>query len=378
MIHRNIGVNPTGQGKGLASLAWMASMAILLAMPAQAWEVSVERSPFGVLPTGEAVHQYTLKNSRGFQVRVMEYGATILEIRAKDKQGRDANVVLGSDSLQSYLQGFPAASVIGRYANRIRGAKFTLSGKEYQITKNSGENHIHGGRKNFAKVIWKGSSENKEGRATAVFSCRSPDGEEGFPGNLDVEVRYTVTENDDLQIVYSAKTDRTSILNLTNHAYFNLAGAGADVRSHELIIHADQYTNADRMLIPTGELLDVKGTSLDFLSRRAIGERIDQLKDTRGYDHNYVIRGKAGELRAAATAWDPNSGRKMECWTTEPGMQLYTANGFNGNPFPKHGGFCFETQHYPDSPNRPEFPSVVIEPGKEWRSETHFRFSLAD
>ncbi len=259
MIQQSSGVNPNRQVKGLASLAWMASMAILLASPAQAWEVTVERSPFGALPSGETVHQFTLKNSRGFQVRVMEYGATIVEIRTKDKQGKDANVVLGSDSLQSYLQGFPAASVIGRYANRIRGAKFTLSGKEYQITKNSGENHIHGGRKNFAKVIWKGNSDTKDGRATAVFSYRSPDGEEGFPGNLDVEVRYTVTENDDLQVVYSAKTDRTSILNLTNHAYFNLAGAGSDVRSHELIIQADQYTNADRMLIPTGEFLDVKG-----------------------------------------------------------------------------------------------------------------------
>ena len=351
-------------------------------------EPSVQKEHLGKLPNGEDVHQFTLRNRNGLQAKVIEYGATLTELLVPDRKGQMANVVLGSNSLEAYLKGFPAASVIGRYANRIQGAKFSLEGREYNITKNSGENHIHGGRNNFAKLKWVGLQPVKQvnglgerigDSAQVIMNYKSQDGEEGFPGNLDVTVVYSLSDRNELSIVYQATTDRPTVVNLTNHAYFNLAGPGTDVLRQELQLMSDTYTVVDKSLIPTGEIASVTGTPLDFRESHRIGERIEKLYDsTRGYDHNYIVRGEFGSLRMAAKVIDRDSGRVMECLTTEPGVQLYTANGFNGIPYPRHGGFCLETQHYPDSPNRPEFPTTIVRPGDRWNSETVYRFSILD
>ncbi len=335
----------------------------------------VETAPFGKLPGGEEVKQFNLYNSNGMQATIIEYGATITKLLVADRNGKLANIVLGADSLEEYTKGFPAASVIGRYANRIRGAKFTLENHTYEVTKNSGENHIHGGRSNFAKVRWTGTPEPNAESAALKLTYRSKDGEEGFPGELNVTVTYRLTNANELSIQYEAETNKPTVVNLTNHAYFNLGPATEDVLNHELQIMAETYTLSDKSLIPTGEIASVVGTPLDFLKMHRIGERIKQLYEASGgYDNNYIVSGKAGELRQAALVMDPKSGRILECLTTEPGVQLYTANGFSGNPFPKHGGFCLETQHYPDSPNRPEFPTTVVRPGIPFKSTTVFRF----
>ncbi|MBI5775738.1 MAG: galactose mutarotase [Verrucomicrobia bacterium] len=337
---------------------------------------SVETAFFGKLPDGREARVFTLRNRHGMIARVTDYGATLTELRVPDRAGRFTNVVLGASSLEPYLTGFPAAAVIGRYANRIRNARFTLDGREVKVTANSGENHIHGGRTNFAKVLWQGKVDTRADRARVTFAYRSADGEEGFPGNLNVTVTYTLTDANELILDYRAETDQATVVNLTNHAYFNLAGPGGDVLGHELQLFAERYTVSDKALIPTGEIVSVAGTPLDFLQPHKIGERIEQLYDAaRGYDHNFIIRGPAGQLRRAARVVEPASGRVMECLTTEPGVQLYTANHFNGKPYPKHGAFCLETQHYPDSPNQPEFPSTVLRPGQPFRSTTVFRFS---
>lgn len=340
-------------------------------------EPTIRSAPYGNLKDGQSVQIFTLRNSQGMQVKVIEYGATVVEVSAPDRQGKFANVILAADSLEGFVQGFPSASVIGRYANRIRGARFTLDGKEFNVTKNAGENHIHGGKTNFAKVVWKGEGSQSTTSASVRLTYVSADGEEGFPGKLTATVTYTLSEENSLLIRYTASTDRPTVVNLTNHAYFNLGIAGSDVRGHQLEIMADRYTVSDASLIPTGEIAEVKGTPLDFRSMHLIGERIEQLYPAaRGYDHNYIINGPSGTLRIAARVTDPVSGRLMECLTTEPGVQLYTANGFNNNPFPKHGAFCLETQHYPDSPNQPDFPSTVVRPGKDYTSETLFKFSV--
>jgi aldose 1-epimerase len=343
----------------------------------KAAEPRVETKLFGKLPSGEEVKQFNLYNRNGMQATVIEYGATVTRLLVADRNGKFANILLGADSLEDYTKGFPAASVIGRYANRIRGAKFTLDNETYQVTKNAGDNHIHGGRANFAKVRWTGTAEANADSAFVKLNYRSKHGEEGFPGELNVTVTYRLTNANELSIQYEAKTDKPTIVNLTNHAYFNLSDPSEDVLNHELQIMAQTYTISDRSLIPTGEIASVVGTPLDFLVPHRIGERIEQLYDAaQGYDHNYIVAGKAGELRPAARVVDPKSGRVMECLTTEPGVQLYTANGFNGNPYPKHGGFCLETQHYPDSPNHPEFPTTIIRPETPFSSTTLFRFSV--
>ncbi len=341
---------------------------------------SVVTENYGKLASGEDVLQFTLRNSHGMQVKLIEYGATITEILTADSEGKFANVILGANSLADYVQGFPAASVIGRYANRIRGAKFSLQGQEIVLTKNSGENHIHGGRQNFAKVVWKGLATASDTRATVIMRYTSGDGEEGFPGKLDVVTTYVLTDQNELAINYQARTDKVTVINLTNHVYFNLRGVISDVLDHQLQISADKYTVVDKSLIPTGELRSVADGPLDFRQPRRIGERIQELYEAaRGYDHNYVLDGwQASSVNSllAARVVDTHSGRVMECFTTEPGVQLYTANGFNGNPFPKHAAFCLETQHFPDSPNQPTFPSTVLEPDQAWSSTTAFRFSV--
>jgi len=344
----------------------------------RATEPSVESSRYGVMPdNGESVQQFTLRNRKGMEAKVVEYGATLVELTAPDQHGVFANMILSPPSLEALTKGFPAASVIGRYANRIRGASFVLDGQTIQLSKNAGQNHIHGGHKHFGKRLWKGATNVQSKDASVELKYTSEDGEEGFPGTLNVSVTYSLNDAGELGIQYRATVDKPTIVNLTNHAYFNLSGTLSNVLDHVLQIEADQFTLVDKSLIPSGELAAVDGTPLDFRTPRLIGERISELYEAaNGYDHNYVLRGDHGSLRLAARVYDPKSGRILECLTTEPGLQLYSSNGFNNNPFPKHGAFCLETQHYPDSPNRPEFPTTVMRPDKPWESNTIFRFSV--
>lgn len=341
----------------------------------------VRSEAFGRMPDGQEVRIHTLRNRAGMQVRVIDLGATVTEILAPDRSGQSTNVLLGSQSFDDYSKGFVAsASVIGRFANRIRNARFPLDGREVHVTANMGEHHIHGGREGFASKVWAATTGSTGSSSFVRFHRRSPDGEEGFPGNLDVSVTYTLTDAGEVRLDYEATTDGATVVNLTNHAYFNLAGTG-DVLSHQLQVLADRYTVADRALIPTGPEAAVEGTGLDFRQPHAIGKRIEQYRNgPNGYDHNFVLRGQAGKLRLAARVTEPASGRVMECFTTEPGVQLYTANHFGGRRsdpanWGKHPAFCLETQHPPDAPNHPEFPSTVLRPGQKFHSTTTFRFS---
>ncbi len=339
---------------------------------------SAIRAIFGRMPDGREVAIHTLTNSQGASVDLTEYGATIVSIRVPDRSGNLTNVVYGADSLDGYLQGVPAASVIGRYANRIRNARFEIDGKSFQVTPNAGPHHIHGGREGFASKLWQSRSWLDHGVAYVEFRYRSVDGEEGFPGTLETRVTYSWSEQNELTLAYHAVTDRPTVVNLTNHAYFNLAGAGAgNVFDHVLEIRANQYTPGDASLIPTGEVASVVGTPLDFRQPHRIGERIGDIRGPNGYDHNFILAGGAGAdgLRLAARVFEPQSGRVLTCHTTEPGLQLYTANHFDGVKQPKHGAFCLETQHYPDSPNLKQFPSPVVRPGKPFHSATQFQFS---
>jgi aldose 1-epimerase len=344
----------------------------------------VQEEPWGQTREGAPVKRYTLTNRRGLIARITTFGAILTELHAPDRQGRLTNVVLGFDTLEPYLKGHPAfGATIGRVANRIGQARFTLDGREYRLAANSGPNHIHGGRKGFDKVVWGARILPPQAAAAAVeFTYRSVDGEEGYPGTLDVTVVFTLNDADELRIEYRATTDKPTVLNLTNHSYFNLAGSGT-VLDHELFIAADRYTPADADLIPTGEIAPVAGTPLDFTRPTAIGARIDRLKpQPNGYDHNYVLNHGGTSLALAARAFDPTSGRVLEVSTTEPGVQLYTANwldgrltGVGGVTYPRHGGFCLETQHYPDAINKPSFPSTILRPGSAFQSTTVFRFS---
>lgn len=331
----------------------------------------VEETEWGKLSDGTPVKLFTLRNTKGMVAKVMTYGAIITEIQAPDRRGQMTNVLLGASTLEQYLKGFPgSAAVIGRVANRIAKARFTLDGVEYKLAANSGQNHIHGGRKGFAQQVWQAKalpSSPHEASVQLTYFCR--DGEEGYPGNLTATVTYTLTDDNEFRIDYAATTDKATPVNLTNHAYFNLAGSG-NVLDQELWIPADRYTVADDQLIPTGEIASVKGTPLDFTKPMAIGARIEQLKPRPGgYDHNYVLPGDGKSLVLAARAYEPKSGRVMEVRTTQPGVQLYTGNHL------KHGAFCLETQHYPDSVNRPEFPSTILRSGQMFKSTTTFRFS---
>lgn len=330
----------------------------------------VEEAEFGKMPDGTPVKIFTLRNSGGMTMKVMEYGAIITEINALDKSGQLTNVILGADSLETYLKGFGgSAAVIGRFANRIAKARFTLDGKEYTLAANNGPNHLHGGRKGFGQMKWDGQSVSSSDAAAVRFTYRSKDGEEGYPGNLTVHVTYTLTDKNEVRLDYEAATDKATPVNFTNHAYFNLAGGGSAL-DHILWLAADQYTPVDEGLIPTGEIAPVKGTPLDFTEPTRIGARVDQLPPRlNGYDHNFVINGGGKSLVLAARASDPKTGRVMEMRTTEPGVQLYTGNHL------KHAGFCLETQHYPDSPNQPSFPSVVLRPGEQFKSTTIYTFS---
>jgi aldose 1-epimerase len=330
----------------------------------------VEEADFGKLKDGTPVKVFTLRNSHGMTAKVIEYGAIITEIQALDRQGRATNILLGAKSLDEYLNGFGgSAAVIGRFANRIANAKFTLDGVEYKLAANNGKNHLHGGRAGFASKHFRGQAlPEKPGEAAVQFTYTSKDGEEGYPGNLDVKVTYTLTDKNEFRIDYEATTDKATPVNLTNHAYFNLAGAG-NILDHELHLNASHYTPTDEGLIPTGELAPVKGTPLDFTKPTRVGSRFDQLPPKlNGYDHNFVIN-SSGVLTHTARLKDPKSGRVMTVSTTEPGVQLYTGNHL------KHAGLCLETQHYPDSINQPKFPSVILRPGQKFQSTTVHTFS---
>lgn len=339
---------------------------------------------FDQTAAGERVALFTLRNAHGLILKVTSYGATITELHVPDRQGQFTNVVLGSDQLEPYLRGHPAAaSVIGRFANRIAGARFTLDGVEYRLTPNNGTNQLHGGSRNFARALWQAEKlPPRDGTAAVRFTYRSRDGEGGYPGNLTVTVTYTLTDDNELRLDYTATTDRTTVVNLTNHAYFNLAGHG-DVRDHELWLAATEYTPTDASQIPTGQLAPVRGTPLDFTQPTRLGARLDQLKPRPGgYDHNYVLPTNAAAV-AFARVVEPQSGRVLEAFTTQPGVQLYSGNhlrgftGAGGAKFGPHSGFCLETQHYPDSPNQPTFPSCVVQPEKPFASTTRFRFTVA-
>jgi len=341
-------------------------------------------SPFGRNPSGGEVMLYTLANARGTMVKITPFGGIITSIIVSDREGRMGDVVLGFDALADYTDKVPYfGAIIGRYGNRIAAGRFSLDGIIYALACNNGRNHLHGGIRGFDKVLWSTEGVQAE-RAGLTLTYLSRHMEEGYPGNLSVKAIYTLTDDDRLVIDYSASTDKKSIINLTNHSYFNLAGEG-EILDHELFIDADRYTPVDEGLMPTGELAPVGNTPFDFRTPQAIGARIglqdEQLIRAGGYDHNYVLNGKIGDLRRAAAAFEPRTGRILEVWTTEPGMQLYTGNFLDGTLTGRHGrvygyrtGFCLETQHFPDSPNHPDFPTTVINPGETWASRTVFRF----
>jgi len=347
-------------------------------------DMKISESKFGALPDGTPVLLYTLINKRGMVAKITDYGAILTELWVPDARGNVTNVVHGFDNLDQYVKGHPFfGAIAGRYANRIANGKFTLDGKEYTLAKNNGPNHLHGGVKGFDKKVWKSRALPATADSVAVeFTCTSPDGEEGYPGTMKVTVTYTLTNDNELRIDYDATTDKPTVVNLTNHSYFNLAGGGS-ILDHLLVINADRYTVPDTTLIPTGEIAPVKGTAFDFREPKPIGRDIAAVMEgTKGYDHNFVIVGGGGKLTLGARATDPRSGRVMEVWTTEPGVQLYCGNHLNGSvkgvggvSYPQHSGFCLETQHFPDSPNKPNFPSCVLRPGEALKSTTAFKFT---
>ena len=355
-------------------------------------DVTVPSRSFGRLADGREARLFKLENGRGLVAEVTDFGGIIVRLLVPDRAGRAADVVLGVDSageFEAKAAGFN--SVIGRYANRIAGGRFTLDGKTYQLETNSSSGgvpvHIHGGRQGFNRRLWTATPTAREGLPAVRLSLTSPDGDQGYPGNLQVEVLYSVTADGALRLDYTATTDRPTPLNLTNHAYFNLKGEGEDdILDHELTLRAARYTPVTPALIPTGELAPVAGTPFDFTRPRRIGERIaadhPQMAIGRGYDHNFVLDHRGDAPGLAALVHEPASGRVLEVLTTEPGVQLFTANHFagrlagkSGRAYPRYGGFCLETQHYPDSPNQAAFPSTILRPGQTFRSTTLFRFS---
>ena len=348
----------------------------------------VRKQSFGKTGDGRPVDLYTLTNSKGMEVRAMTYGGIIVSLRVPDKTGKLDDVVLGHDALDGYLVNPPYFGVIvGRYANRIGNATFTLDGVKYTLAKNDGPNSLHGGVNGFNKQVWEAKPFKDASGVGVAFSYLSKDGEEGYPGNLKVKVSYVLTDENQLVIDYEATTDKATPLNLSQHSYFNLAGEGSgDILGHHLMLNADRFTPVDKTLIPTGEIRPVQGTPLDFTQPTAIGARIndnyEQLVVGRGYDHNFVINRKEDGLILAARVHEPTSGRVLEVFTTEPAVQFYSGNFLDGTITGKHGhvykqrnGFCLETQHYPDSPNHPDFPSTILRPGATFHSQTVFKFS---
>lgn len=346
---------------------------------------SSSESDFGVMPDGSTAKLYTLTNSRGVEARITNYGGTVVSLKTPDRGGQLADVVLGFDTLDGYLGPHPYfGALIGRYGNRIAKGKFALGGTTYTLATNNGPNALHGGIKGFDKVLW--SAETAAG-ASLVLTYISQDGEEGYPGTLNTKVTYTLTDDNALRIDYEASTDKPTVVNLTNHSYFNLKDTGASpILDHEIMIAASRYTPVDATLIPTGEIASVEGTPFDFRTATSIGARIDadheQIKFGLGYDHNFVLDRTGDGLVLAAKVYEPTTGRELEVHTTEPGVQFYTGNFLDGSvvgkagvAYQKRAAFCLETQHFPDSPNHPDFPSTVLEPRQTYRSTTVYKFS---
>jgi aldose 1-epimerase len=371
--------------------ALIAGSLLLMAACAREREATINRAPFGKLPDGTAVEVLTLTNAHGVEVRAITYGGIIVSLRVPDRNGQLDDVVLGYDSLDGYLRSSPYfGAIVGRYGNRIAGARFVLDGTTYRLAANDGRNHLHGGIKGFDKVVWEASPFQSDSGVGVAFTHTSPDGDEGYPGTLRVQVRYTLTDRDELIVDYDATTDKATPLNLTQHTYFNLAGDGRrDVLDHVVWINADGFTPVDSALIPTGSIDSVAGTPLDFRTPTAIGARIEQdypqlRVGAGGYDHNFVLRREGGGLGHAARVEEPTTGRTLDLYTTEPGLQFYAGNFLDGSITAKGGhvyrrrfGFCLETQHYPDSPNHPQFPSTILRPGDEYQSRTVFAFGVA-
>jgi aldose 1-epimerase len=348
----------------------------------------VRKQSFGKTPDGTTVELYTLINRNGAQACITTYGGTLVSLKMPDRSGRLDDVVLGFDTLDGYLKDTNYfGALIGRYGNRIARGRFALDGVEYKLATNNGENHLHGGIRGFDKMVWAARPLRAKDGAALELTYLSRDGEEGYPGNLSVTVVYTLTDQNELTLDYSATTDKNTVVNLTNHSYFNLAGHGnGDVLNHLLSINADRFLPTDATAIPNGELRAVRGTPFDFTHPFAVGARInqtdEQLKFGKGYDHTFVINGAAGKLREAARIFEPTTGRVMEVWTTEPGVQLYTGNYLkemseakDGKTYRNRYALCLETQHFPDSPNHPSFPTTVLKPGARYRSTTIYRFS---
>lgn len=351
--------------------------------------VSVE--PFGQMPDGRAVEVFTLANASGMRVRAIDYGGIILSLEVPDRDGQVTDVALGYEHLEGYLEETPYfGAIIGRYGNRIAGGAFTLEGETYTLAVNNGPNHLHGGLVGFDKVIWDAEPFENDTGAGVIFTYTSADGEEGYPGTLTTRVTYTLTDRNELIFDYHATTDKATPVNLTQHTYFNLAGDGSgDILGHELTLRAESYTPVDATLIPTGEIAPVAGTPFDFTTGKPIGAEIDaddeQLRYGGGYDHNFVVDRRQCGLVHAAQVYEPTSGRVMDVHTTELGVQFYTGNfldgsitGKSGHVYEHRNGFCLETQHYPDSPNQPEFPTTILLPGEEYTSQTVYAFSVRE
>jgi len=347
-------------------------------------KMSVSSKPYGTMPDGTQVDEYTLTNSHGLKVKIITYGGIITAIETPDRNGQFTNIILHRDSLADYLAGHPYfGCLVGRYANRIAKGRFAIDGVEYTLACNDGQNHLHGGEKGFDKYVWQAEPVEGEDFVGVRLTHTSPDGDEGYPGTLNVTVVYTLTENDELKIDYTATTDKPTHVNLTNHAYWNLAGAGSgDVLDHRLMLNADKYLPVDDGLIPLGEPEPVKDTPMDFTQPVAIGARIDQVEG--GYDHCYVLnKAQPGELSLAARVVEPTSGRTLEIYTTQPGIQFYSGNFLDGSvsgsgvEYEKHYGFCLETQHFPDSPNKPDYPSTLLKPGETYHEVTIHKFGVA-
>ncbi len=350
--------------------------------------MSIKKILFGKTPDGTDIDIYTLTNKAGMKIKALNYGSIITELWAPDKNGQSQDVILGHDNFKGVLADtYYLGAVIGRYANRIAGGTFSLDGKLYQLAQNSNGQHLHGGNKGFDKVIYQAAIQAQQSSDSLVLRYLSKNGEEGYPGNLELTVRYSLADNNEFTIDYTAVTDKRTVVNFTNHMYFNLAAGGTnDILPHELVINADKYTPVDRNLIPTGELASLAGTPLDFSKPTAIGARINddfpQMQLARGYDHNYVLKGQPEALKPAARVYEPNSGRLLEVSTTEPGIQFYSGNFLDGTVSGKgsrvigcRSGLCLEPQHFPDSPNHPGFPSTVLDTGQTFHSRTVYRFS---
>ncbi len=350
--------------------------------------VSITESDFGTTTAGEKVAKYTMENKKGIRVDVITYGGRITSLRTPDKSGKMDNVVLGFDSIEQYEKENPYfGALIGRYGNRIAKGKFSLDGTEYTLAKNNGENSLHGGLQGFDKKVWDARTEEGDDSVKLILTYLSADMEEGFPGNLTTTISYTLNKDNSLDVLYEAQTDKTTVVNLTQHSYFNLSGDfSKTILDHVLEINADKFIPVDGGLIPTGRLAPVEGTPFDFREAKVIGKEIDadneQIKLGGGYDHCWVLNNQTAGYRSVAMAYHPETGRTLEVLTDEPGIQFYTGNFLDGTlPAPNGGtyahrsGFCLETQHYPDSPNQPEFPSVTLKPGDRYSTKTTFKFS---